>query len=84
MELRLYERRTETKLIDGWMLCENNCPFCHAKQSVNQLEPLRPNIHKQLDYRGNIMMEQHVCCNQCGANWIDVFCRIYPPTIISD
>ena len=81
MNLRLYERRTETKLVDGWTACEDNCMCCGAKGSVDQLEPLKPNVHEQVDDRGNVMMEQRVSCRQCGAEWTDVFCRMYPPCL---
>jgi len=79
MNLRLHERRTSTRLIDGLTACEDNCIYCGADGSVSQMESLKPNIHEQNDNRGNIMMEQRVTCLRCGAEWVDVFCRMYPP-----
>ncbi|RLC82071.1 MAG: hypothetical protein DRJ03_19530 [Chloroflexi bacterium] len=52
---------------------------CGEKGSVDQLEPLKPNVHEQVDDRGNLMIEQRVSCRQCVAEWTDVFCRMYPP-----
>lgn len=54
---------------------------CGAKGSVDQLEPLKPHTQGNVDDRGNPMMEQRVSCSRCGAEWVDVFCRMYPPVI---
>ena len=81
MKLRLYERRTNTKLVDGSTAHEDDCMFCGANNTVYQLEPLKPNTQGQKDGRGNIMMEHRVSCTRCNKEWIDVFCRLYPSSV---
>jgi len=78
MKLKLYERRTKTRLICSNVTDEDQCCLCFSHNTVNQLEPLKPNIHGLTDGRGNTMLEHNVSCMTCGANWVDVFCRIYP------
>ncbi|UCG02541.1 MAG: hypothetical protein JSW11_00825 [Candidatus Heimdallarchaeota archaeon] len=80
MQLKLFERRTATKLIDGQEECENHCVYCGAKNSVQQtnvLNILRPNTHMLKDDKGNLMMEQDVYCKNCNKTWVDVFCKTY-------
>jgi len=79
MELRLYERRTATKLFDGWTACEDTCVCCGAKHTVDPIGPLEPNVHGLKDDHGNPMVEQKVSCRKCGADWVDVWCRMYHP-----
>lgn len=77
MLLILHERRTKTNLVptpDEYR--EDCCAYCDSK-SIQQLEPLKPNIHGLKDDRGNTMMEQEVSCTKCGQKWVDVFCRVY-------
>jgi len=78
MELKLYERRTTTRLIDAWIMNEDVCLFCHTNGSVRPLESLKPNIHGLQDTKGTLMVEQRVSCQKCGVEWVDVFCRMYP------
>lgn len=77
MQLELYERRTKTRLLGVKGADENQCCFCFSHNTVNQLEPLKPNVHGLTDDRGNIMLEHRVSCTACGAEWVDIFCRIY-------
>jgi len=81
MEMRLYERRTKTRLIDAWMSSEDVCLFCRCRNCVNTDDHLTLNVHGLIDDRGHPMMEQRVSCRQCGAEWTDVFCRMYPPCL---
>lgn len=77
MNMRLYERRTATELIDAWQMNEDICLFCHANGSVKPLESLKSNVHGLQDAKGILMMEQGVVCEQCDKAWVDIFCRMY-------
>jgi hypothetical protein len=83
MELRLHERRTETRLIadSGEIGYEHDCPCCDARFSVDPAEVLRADTNSLQDSRGNPMMEQKVSCRRCGERWADVFERIYPTPV---
>jgi len=78
----LYERRTATELISNKIgMNEEDCIFCGGRNTVEQLKCLRPNTHNLKDDHDYLMMEQQVFCKKCGRDWIDVFCRVYPPTL---
>lgn len=78
MNLKLHERRTKNSLINSNSCCENDCHSCGRKNSATPLGPLNPNEQGLVDKRGIAMTEHKVRCGRCGAEWIDVFCRVYP------
>lgn len=83
MNLRLVERRTDTKVVSCVPENEGSCMECLEKNTVEPLAVLRANIHDLRDKRGNVMMENEVSCSKCGAKWVDVFCRVYPVVVDS-
>lgn len=81
MKLKLHERRTKTRLLSCDGACEDQCYSCSSNNTVNQLEPLKPNVHGLIDGRGNAMLEHRVSCTACGEEWVDVYRRVYPEAI---
>ena len=79
VHLVLHERRTRGRLVvDSKVVnSENLCVHC-GEEKIDQLEPLKPNVHGLKDDHGHLMMEQRVVCKGCNEEWVDVFCRVYP------
>lgn len=83
MELKLYERRSNDRLVTNGEVVrsrteESTCMCCQEKDSVTTVGVLSINIHGLTDDKDQPMMEQHVLCGKCGEKWVDVFCRVYP------